>query len=88
MDQRSISRAQAPRSTISRSLEGLTLIDRMNAQDVSQNQIYITIKALIDLGLIEETATKRGNVRNVYTRLTPKGRQVAQLALKMKQALI
>jgi Fe2+ or Zn2+ uptake regulation protein len=32
---------------------------------VSQNQVYKSIKTLTELGLIEETEAKRGNVKSV-----------------------
>lgn len=68
-------------------LDRKSLIDHMKTQNVSQNQVYKSIKTLTELGLIKETEAKRGNVKSVYTHLTPKGRQVAQLAHKIKQTL-
>jgi len=63
------------------------LIEHMKSQGVSQNQVYKTIKTLKELCLIEETEIKRGNVKSVYTMLTPKGKQVAELVQKIKQTL-
>lgn len=63
------------------------LIDHMQTQGVSQNQVYKSIKTLTHLGLIEETQTRRGNVKSIQTRLTHKGRQVAELAKKINQTL-
>ena len=68
-------------------LDRISLIEHMQTQNVSQNQVYKSIKTLTELGLIEETEIKRGNVKSVYTHLTPKGIQVAQLAHKIKQTL-
>lgn len=64
------------------------LIEHLNKQGVSQNQVYKNIKTMMELGLIKETEIQRGNVKSVYTTLTPKGRQVAEYVKKIKQTLI
>ena len=68
-------------------LDRKSLIEHMNKQGVSQNQVYKNVKTMIELGLIEETEIQRGNVKSVHTRLTPKGRQVAKLVKKIEQVL-
>ena len=71
----------------SNKINRLTLWARLSDQGVTQNQMYTAIKTLIQIGLIEETLSKKGKKRITYTNLTPKGRQVAQLAQKIKQTL-
>jgi len=68
-------------------LDRQDLIALMNNQGVSQNQVYKNVNTMKDLGLIQETETQRGNIKSVHTHLTPKGRQVAELANKLKKTL-
>ena len=60
-------------------LERISLIERMEEDDINRNQFYNITKQLKQIKLIEENQIIIDGRRNIYTKLTPKGETAHRL---------
>ena len=60
-------------------LERISLIERMEEDDINRNQFYNITKQLKQIKLIEENQIIIDGRRNTYTKLTSKGEKIGEL---------
>ena len=70
-------------------LERISLIERMEEDDINRNQFYNITKQLKQIKIIEENIIIIDGKRNTHTKLTPKGekigKQINQLIKKIEE---
>ena len=68
-------------------LERISLIERMEEDDINRNQFYNITKQLKQIKLIEENQIIIDGRRNIYTKLTPKGEKIGELIKQIIKTL-
>ena len=68
-------------------LERISLIERMEEDDINRNQFYNITKQLKQITLIEENQIIIDGRRNTYTKLTPKGEKIGELIKQIIKTL-
>jgi len=68
-------------------LERISLIERMEEDDINRNQFYNITKQLKQIKLIEENQIIIDGRRNTYTKLTPKGEKIGELIKQIIKTL-
>jgi len=68
-------------------MERLELLDESEKANINRYQFYQVVKELKRLNLIEDTMSSRRGKKVITTRLTDKGREIANLVLKIKAVL-
>jgi len=68
-------------------MERLELLDASEKENINRYQFYQVVKELKKLKLIEDTMSSRRGKKVITTRLTDKGRKIANLVLKIRSII-
>ena len=68
-------------------MERLELLNESEKENINRYQFYQVVKELKKLKLIEDTMSSRRGRKVITTRLTDKGRKIANLVLKIRSIM-